>query len=128
METSLDTLDILAAEKVMGYVHQAGHYFIIPTRERIEKPVMESPLPKVVEFRPTHNIAQAMECWQKILDSGEFCCCSISYPAGEGWEVSLTKVLSEEHKPVIVVGGQGRYENASEAIVRACLRAKGVEL
>ena len=119
MSKTLEELDRLAAGKVMGWTIKVSTEGV-----KYWDPVWLG----VSHWQPTRNIAQAWECWQKILDSVEFCCCSISYPVGEGWEVSLTKMLSDEHKPVIIVGGQGRYENASEAIVRACLAAKGVEL
>ena len=124
MSKILEELDRLAAEKVMGWTYDEDegeysdgcHSDELNTSQHVEW------------WRPTRDIAQAWECWQKIIEFGDFCCCSISYPAGEGWEVTLTKTLSDEHKPMIIVGGNGRYENAAEAIVRACLLARGVEI
>ena len=100
---TLDELDRLAAEKVMGWYLVFGGWF--PEPDSRSKLIMS-----IHYWQPTRNIAQAWECLEK------FKYVSIkSY--GENWRVWV-----DDSENCFV------EETAPLAITKACLKAKGVEV
>lgn len=107
-----DELDRLAAEKVMGW--------------NISKmPSWGNDGPIILEFegrgdpskfwKPTSDITQAWQCLEKL--NPEFL--NIMKTEYGGKKLYLVEVSEKE---------RGRSEIISEAIVRACLKAKGIEV
>lgn len=116
---TLDELDKLAAEKVMGWhlVNTAwceARHDISGGKETFFSDWYWMPQ---LHWQPTRNIAQAWECLEKMGNPFH-----MSYLPFRGKDVySLTLLLLD--RDVIEVG-----PTFSEAIVRACLKAKGVKI
>lgn len=96
---TLDELDKLSAEKIMGFTVDQYYY----------------ELTDHFEWQPTHNISQAWECLQKL-----------------GYEYSLYSTNGRHGCVVWPFGANYDYvseaDSAAEAIVCACLRAKGITI
>lgn len=114
LKTTLDELDRLAAEKVMGMVWSSIKInasifegWSEPGREyqRLHTP-----------WQPTRNIEQAWECLEKL--------------SAEGWKATIYD--GDQAKSCVVFKYADSFHEygklAPEAIVRACLKAKGVEI
>lgn len=101
---TLDDLDKLAAEKVMGW----------------NMDITNSCSWSCGEWQPTKNIAQAWELLTKtIKDTG----LSFNISAGSNDGVCVEVVDEYESRRAYEWG-----KNGAEAIVTACLKAKGVEI
>lgn len=106
--SGLDELDRLAAEKVMGWVPTNVHDFY-KEKEGDTKFVNRD------YWNPTRNISQAFECIEEMAD--------------ERWLVTL--YAGAQDKSAVIY----RYDHSfheygntlPEAIVRACLKAKGID-
>lgn len=106
---TLDELDRLAAEKLMGFTEDEWH---------------THPCGCPTDWQPTRNISQAWELLEKMRE--------------QGWFSSTTELSLDKGKPnwcwglIYKKDGSTRYAEgrgpAPEAIVRACLKAKGIEL
>jgi hypothetical protein len=119
---TLDELDRLAAEKVMGWSLQHGVWHDMAQPEPTWKMVIDY-------WRPTRYIAQAWECLENLRASG-YCCINVEFKEGDGWCIWL-RHLSSSHGEGgfdVVMGDPCHPFTAPEAIVRACLKAKGVEI
>lgn len=123
MSNELDGLDRFAAEKIMGWR-------VIPgplsggdtpyTMTRLPTEIWDGPEIQIQEWQPTRNISQAWECLEKIRTGF----CEVLFSAGaKKWvcsvEVKTTDGWDEFRQDAAT---------APEAIVRACLAAKGVEV
>lgn len=107
---TLDELDKLAAEVIMHYpkMHHVYTYYDMTTG--------------ITEYwQPTRNIAQAFECLEKLNP--------------KYFDISKTEYAGSPLYVVSVAGTDiGSYDtkatdkDAALCIVKACLRAKGVEL
>lgn len=77
------------------------------------------------------SIPHAMEVFERLRQSGKWCCLEISSDYHYAWDVMLTRGYVDEdddrknpdHKPQIVEHG---YENLAHAICAAALRAAAV--
>lgn len=80
-------------------------------------------------WRPDEDVAQAVRCWEALLESGEYCCADIRKPICEGWEVVLRRVAHDEdhEKPFVCVGGNGSTKTLPEIICLAIAAALGWE-
>lgn len=109
MTAELDRLDKLAAEKVMGWIWDPAHDCYLDGLS-IKATGAES---DENHWQPTRNIAQAWECLEKLDEIG--------------WNVSFGY---SGYKAVIMTDNwiEESAETAPLAIVRACLKAKGVEI
>jgi len=105
MSNELDRFDRLAAEKIMGWNYEGL-----------------SPRAKG-DWKPTRNISQAFECLDK-LNPYAF---NLQRADGE-YFVSLVIEFGEKFLFVPEMGVLGAYYTAPETIVRACLKAKGIEI
>ena len=128
---TLDELDRLAAIHVMGWRRDDDeHCPSVPLYIGTNALGLTHEKCSVEDWQPTRNIAQAWECWEKILAEAEYCCADISAPYHEGFEIKMRKHMSSHEKGQydVHVGGCDQYRSAPEAIVRACLKAKGIEV
>lgn len=113
---TLDDLDRLAAEKVMGWQivkahtqHDDGFYYMGGKPSVIE--VYDKPKIKVENWQPTRNIAQAWECLEKMEGS---------------YNVTWNHLHNEWFCSLWDKSHTATASTAPEAIVRAVLKAKGV--
>jgi hypothetical protein len=118
MTDKLDELDRLAAEKVMGWGKRLisntdRHPGDVALRPEQWTWRTESLLLDVENWQPTRDIAQAWECLQKMEGSYNVTWNHLH----KNWFCSLWDKSHTAEAPT-----------APEAIVRACLKAKGVEL
>ncbi len=113
---TLDELDRLAAEKVMGWIPYGKLYFYVGVgldSKKIDQ--------RQDEWQPTRNIAQAWQLLEKIQAMNILPGIS-TLPSRNIWAV----YLSENGRPANFVSAEAT--TAPEAITRACLKASGVIL
>ena len=104
---TLDEMDKLAAEKVMGWRSMGSHYASGPmTRDRVHRKDT---------WQPTSNIAQAFELLEKINYAYQI----FSY------NDDLIEVLI--YAPQGLIAGESK-KVVAEAITKACLKAVGVDV
>lgn len=113
---TLDELDKLAAEKVIGWEineHPKNAYPAYWGRDTSAR--------WLTDWQPTRNISQAFECLEK-LNPKYFDISKTEYAGSPMYVVSLagTEVGSYDTKAT--------DKDIAICIVRACLRAKGVEV
>lgn len=105
---TLDELDRLAAEKIMGWIMDLGSAY---AKDSDGNPAQE--MHEI--WQPTRNIAQAWECLEKLKRLGP----AVSYSCDTSdWECQF------RYSDLEINDWESR--SAPEAIVRACLKAKGV--
>lgn len=118
-----DELDRLCAEKIMGWKHLAGefvtqqHFPLEPIRYGDNS----SGGRWWTVYQPTKNIAQAWELLEKF---NKWAFHSYASPAGRHY--SFTIYIDYEYQMGKMFGGH--EDTAPLAIVKACLKAKGVEV
>ena len=114
MSNELDRLDRLAAEKVMQYelIRDGEVYSWKIGRDELYG---QSYILKQEHWRPTRNVSQAWECLEKL----NFFQVSVLHDCG-GYICAL------QESPASLISAF--CNTAPEAIVRACLRAKEVEV
>lgn len=119
---TLDELDRLAAEKVMGWESTCYHWRE-GTKVKYYKTGHSYKDKKA--WQPTRNIAQAWECLEKLKPDRIF----IEGKDKKSCNISLGGIFSQTYGYECGIGfGSKDCDSATEAIVRACLKAKGVEV
>lgn len=110
MKTSdLDELDKLAAEKIMGWYYRE-EYKRFEYQPRGDATTPCSPK----DWKPTRNIAQAWQCFERFEER-------TIRSVKNRYEAYVSIPVDGMHE-----GFYGQGGTAAEAIVRACLKAKGV--
>lgn len=130
MSDELDRLDKLAAEKVMGWElagfpgrTYSGQGELCYWTDGSVAQTMGNIVAEGISWQPTRNIAQAWECLEKsdgqpqimqtyFFDDPEH---------RKQWQCAITHLFHKNPEYVIA-----KAETAPEAIVKACLKAKGV--
>ena len=116
---TLEELDKLAAEKILGWSYES-FLPVADMREDRSKPceLWYPPNSKISASlpSPTRNISQAFECLEKLTE--------------DRWLFTIYD--GAQHKSCVVYKYSKSFhaygDTASEAIVRACLRARGIEV
>lgn len=116
---TLDELDRLAAEKVMGMQELSAKDFIpVPNDGKLYFTKLHAPECCPEPWQPTRNIAQAWECLEKFDKIGH--------------SISMCNLRKGDWNCEIIDRDDGCFSSKAEtaplAIVRACLKAKGVEV
>lgn len=109
---SLDELDRLAADKVMGW-HQAMFSFSSHDPFPVWHDESNKFVSKPEYWQPTRNIAQAYELLEKFE---KFTVMKFELP-------HIGKYRAQVNDDLLTSG-----ETAAEAIVKACLKAKGINI
>lgn len=114
---TLDELDRLAAEKVMGMQELSAKDFIpVPNDGKLYFTKLHAPECCPEPWQPTRNIAQAWECLEKFTSIGPV----VSYSCDtSNWSCEFRYSDIEVDR---------ECATAPEAIVRACLKVKGVDV
>lgn len=109
---TLDELDRLAAEKVMGWTFVRMHAQIDCWDDGTPNKIPRDC------WQPTRNIAQAWECLEKHGTTAV-----INFIPGHGASCVVFSKLNENIEPISL-----QATTAPEAITRACLAARGVKI
>lgn len=125
----LDEMDRLAAEKIMEWRYNPDIEAWIVNEENKSA----SYYVKRGCYTPTRTIFEAWKLWEKLADSGKFCCMDIRKPIHEGWEVAISRVgHDEDHpqqgKPFVLIGGGTSQDSAPLTITKACLMAYDIHV
>lgn len=117
---TLDELDRLAAEKIMGWELRYQVWFRATCGNEID--IKRDFLMSHNQWQPTKNIAQAWQCLEKLREDGWFSSCTeLTHDSGEpDWMWGLIHIKDG----ITRFTGRGP---APLAIVTACLKAKGIE-
>lgn len=118
-------LDATIARKVMGWRSYGDQWAIGPKpKDRIKKKSL---------WRPSRDLKAAMEVFDHLRGSGNWCCLKISSDYNYSWELSLTraehldrldkKSPNPQHKPQIF--SQAKF--LPFAICKLAIRAMGVK-
>ena len=138
---TLDELDRLAAEKVMGWRKTNIRIAINKGEDKYGLMIVNSwtqrgftdgkraifedastSFPYNLEkWQPTRNIAQAWECLEELIQAEIYP--DINYNPAGWWHVKLD--LVDPFAPSVAIQNS---DTAPEAIVRACLKVKGIGL
>lgn len=122
---TLDELDRLAAEKVMGWKLIEVNAGVVGVEEFWEAD--DGKEIHVLQWQPTTNIAQAWECLEKMKEY-------VSMIEVEYYKMKNNKddwrcvINIPNGKPHGIDSHICLASNAAEAIVKACLKAKGVSI
>lgn len=115
---TLDEIDALAAEKIMGWECRGGYWGMwLGAAE---------PLQPVHFYCPTRSIAQAFMLLEKLLSKKEENGEPLYFPVNMSWDCGTWEV--QIWKEDLRINHQEISNSLPEAITRACLAAKGIEL
>lgn len=119
-ELTLDELDRLCAQKVMGW--KLGNHPGYPNSEILWFHSAECPVIDEPDFRPTRNIAQAWECLEKFP----------AYVVATYYKHTKNEIVkvhaAKAFKTLGVDTDFIEAETAPLAITKACLSACGVDI